>query len=212
MHDTALLSGQLFALAYGGHGKTVIDVGGKNINGSLKDFFIQHGMKYISVDLEPDPSVDIVIQPGQKLPFDDQSVDLVVSTSCFEHDPLFWMTFKDMCRITKLNGYIYINAPANGPYHAHPADNWRFYSDAAQSLAYWSGIQISQETVFPVQVVETFHILPIQNIWIDFVSIWKRVTLPETQITLSNHIITHTGPLQTLLQTLHVSISKKPVT
>ena len=61
--------------------------------------------------MEADPSVDIVTPPGDKLPFGDSYVDLIVSTSCFEHDPCFWMTFKEMTRIIKPSGYIYINAP-----------------------------------------------------------------------------------------------------
>ena len=51
-----------------------------------------------------------------------------------------------MTRIIKPSGYIYINAPTTGHYHCYPGDNWRFYSDAGQALAYWSGKQISNET------------------------------------------------------------------
>jgi len=47
------------------------------------------GMKYVCIDMEADASVDIVVPPGEKLPFEDGSVDLIVSTSCFEHDPCF---------------------------------------------------------------------------------------------------------------------------
>ena len=46
-------------------------------------------MKFVCIDMEADPSVDILVQPGEKLPFEDGSVDLIVSTSCFEHDPCF---------------------------------------------------------------------------------------------------------------------------
>jgi hypothetical protein len=55
----------------------------------------------------------------------------------------------------------------------YPGDNWRFYSDAGQALAYWSGKQISDEKIFPVKVVETFTI--VNNEFNDFVCVWQRV-------------------------------------
>ena len=61
-----------------------------------------------------------------------------VSTSCFEHDPIFWLTFKEIARVTKVGGYVYINAPSNEVYHGYPGDNWRFYKDAPAALAYWA--------------------------------------------------------------------------
>ena len=106
MHDTASKSGELFAQFYGGANKVVVDIGGKNVNGSLRNFFENLGMKYICVDIEEDASVDIVVKPGNKLPFENGSIDLIVSTSCFEHDPCFWITFKEMTKIIKLGGFI----------------------------------------------------------------------------------------------------------
>jgi len=186
MHDTASFASLCFSEAYGSPGKVVVDIGGLDVNGTLRNFFVERGMKYICIDMESHPSVDIVIKPGEKLTFENQSVDLIVSTSSFEHDPLFWMTFKEMCRIVKLGGFIYINAPSNGVYHCHPGDNWRFYADAGQALAYWSGVQISNEDIFPVKVLESFHVLPLNDIWIDFVCVWERVNEKETDIVLSD--------------------------
>lgn len=196
MHDTALQSGSLFAEVYGSNNKIVCDIGGLNVNGSLKNSFINNNMKFICVDLEEHPSVDIVIKPGDKLPFEDGSIDLIVSTSCFEHDPCFWLTFKEMCRVVKLGGYIYINAPVNGSYHCYPDDNWRFYPGAGQALAYWSGIKMYDENIYPVKVIETFNILPKSSEWIDFVCIWQRVNDKDTSIVLSHEIKNKVGMLE----------------
>jgi SAM-dependent methyltransferase len=182
MHDTAYISCITFGEKYGGQGKIVLDVGGRNVNGSVKDFFISKGMEFICLDIQHHESVDIVVEPGKKYPFENGSIDLIISTSCFEHDPCFWMTFKEMSRIIKTDGFIYINAPSNGVYHGHPGDNWRFYSDAGQALAYWSGVQINNEDIFPVEVVETFHVLPLEDIWTDFICIWKRTSLRTQDI------------------------------
>ena len=93
-----------------------------------------------------------------------------------------------MCRIVKSDGYIYIyvNAPKNGPYHCHPGDNWRFYYDAGQALSYWSSYKYGNEDIFPVKVVETFHVNPVSenDIWIDFVCIWMRTDVKQEEILL----------------------------
>ena len=196
MHYTALMSGKLFSETYGSLDKIVVDIGGQDVNGSIRSFFTEKGMKYISVDMVEHSSVDVVVKPCEKLPFENGSIDLIVSTSCFEHDPCFWLTFKEMTRIVKLGGFIYINAPTNGAYHCYPGDNWRFYSDAGQALAYWSGIQMSNEEIFPVKVVETFHILPCNDTWMDFICVWKRVEDKETEITIKDEVSNNIGVLQ----------------
>ena len=209
MHYTASKSGDLFAQFYGGVGKIVLDIGGKDVNGWLRVFFERLGMKYICVDIESHTSVDVVVKPGDKLPFNNGSIDLIVSTSCFEHDPCFWITFKEMTRITKLGGFIYVNAPTNGPYHCHPGDNWRFYSDAGQALSYWSSFQFSNEPIFPVKVVETFHILPKNEVWVDFVCVWERVDEKQSNIVVSNIIFENIGILEKMLNDNNVYTIKK---
>jgi SAM-dependent methyltransferase len=173
MHDTALASGVAFSEVYGRPGMLVVDIGGKNVNGSLRQTFESAGMTFVSVDMEEHPSVDVVVKPGEKLPFGDGTVDLVVSSSCFEHDPCFWMTIREMARITKLGGFVYVSAPSGGPYHGYPGDNWRFYKDSAYALAFWSCHKLhSEDVVFPLMVEETFTIC-VPN-WRDRVSIWRR--------------------------------------
>ena len=207
MHLSAQVSADAFADTYGAPGKVVVDIGGQDVNGSLRNSFEKRGMKYICVDMEEHPSVDVVVRPGEKLPFEDQSVDLVVSTSCLEHDPVFWMTFKEMTRIIKDDGHIYVNAPATGSYHCYPGDNWRFYSDAGQALAYWSGIQVSTEKVYPVKVLETCHVLG--NEWIDIVCVWGRTQTKETEIVVSQHISSTIGKMEEQIQKQGLSTLEK---
>ena len=76
MHQTSLIAGESFSEVYGGLGKIVVDIGGRDENGSLRNFFTSKGMKFICIDMSKDPSVDIVVKPGDKLPFDDSSIDL----------------------------------------------------------------------------------------------------------------------------------------
>jgi SAM-dependent methyltransferase len=213
MHDTAYISGECFFRTYGKENTTVVDIGGMNVNGSLRSIAESLNMKYISVDMTEHESVDIVLKDPHKLPFENQSVDLIISTSCFEHDPCFWITFKEMCRIIKNDGYIYINAPKNGVYHCYPGDNWRFYFDAGQALAYWSSYQYKDEDVFPVEIVETFHINPmndgLNDGLNDFVCIWKRTEEKQKEILVKPEIYNNRGKLQTELNSRGLSTTVK---
>lgn len=199
MHDTALLTGKLFSEKYANNDTplTVLDIGGQDVNGSLRQFFTNHN--FISIDIEPGRGVDLVVPPGQDLPYEDGTVDIIVSSSCFEHDPCFWLTFREMCRVVKKGGYIYVSAPANGMYHRHPGDNYRFYPDTGQALAYWSAKEFKGK-IHPVIVEEVFLVYPISDIWVDFVCVWKRVEDSEqvTQI-VDDSIKSKIGPIRQAL-------------
>lgn len=152
MHNTALINAQKFYNKYcleNIHTKTVLDIGSLDVNGTLKPIF-KLAYKYIGIDQCGGNNVDIVCS-SHKIPLIDNSIDIIVSSSCFEHDPMFWITFQEMCRLIKFNGLIYINAPSNGPYHAHPVDNWRFYADAWKSLEQW-GIYLN----YNIKLLESY--------------------------------------------------------
>jgi SAM-dependent methyltransferase len=78
------------------------------------------------------------------LPFDDNSVDLVLSGQMLEHCPHFWLVFNEIFRILKPNGMAFIIAPSSGPVHRYPVDCYRFYPDSYQALAEWSGLRLVQ--------------------------------------------------------------------
>lgn len=131
----------------------VLDVGGLNVNGSVRPLFEEAGHAFCALDMEAHWSVDVVSPPGEPLPFEDGSFDAVVSTSCFEHDPIFWLTFKEIARVTKDKCYVYINAPSNEVYHGYPGDNWRFYKDAPAALSYWASKKGYGER-YAIQVID----------------------------------------------------------
>lgn len=139
MHDTAFANAYTFFQRFCRddiENKTVLDIGSYDVNGTLKPIFI-NSKKYIGLDQSAGPNVDLV-SSSHDIPLEDNSIDIIVSSSCFEHDNMFWVTFREMCRLVKPGGLIYINAPSNGPYHAHPVDNWRFYKDSWSALLEWA--------------------------------------------------------------------------
>lgn len=184
MHDSALKCGEAFSEIFGGEDKIVVDIGGMNMNGSLRQIFESKKMKFISVDCVEHESVDVVVKHNDKLPFETSSVDLIISTSCFSYNPCFWMTFKEMARILKPNGFIYINTPSNNrvsrPTNASwYGDHWRFCADSGQALAYWSTVQLFNEETHPVKVLETFHLAESSSKFQDFICIWQKVEQNE---------------------------------
>lgn len=171
MHDTAFEFGRAFFETYLPTNHSIIlDVDSQDINGSLR-VCAPVGSTYIGIDMAAGKNVDIVLADPHIFPLPDQHFDAVVATSCFEHDPMFWLTFLEIVRVTRRGGYIYISAPANGWYHQHPRDNWRFYPDAGLSLRDWA-----RREGFDVELVESFTGRRKLDIWNDFVMVFGHGT------------------------------------
>jgi SAM-dependent methyltransferase len=151
MHASAFELGRLFFNFYWRQGfRRILDIGSLDINGSLR----QHcppAAEYVGIDCTAGPGVDLVLEDPYQYPFPAGHFDLIVSTSCFEHDPMFWLTFVEASRVLSPDGFLYLNAPSNGWYHAHPWDNWRFYPDAALALERWA-----QRSGMLIHCIESF--------------------------------------------------------
>lgn len=119
----------------------VIDLGAMNVNGSYRELFSSN-VEYIGVDLEEGPGIDIVLEDVYKLPFDDSSIDLVLSGQMIEHCGQFWRVFSEIARVLKPEGIAFIIAPSTGPVHRYPVDCYRFYPDSYQALAEWSNLRL----------------------------------------------------------------------
>lgn len=116
----------------------VLDVGSLDVNGTLKPLFaVNNNWKYTGMDLQAGNNVDIVLEDMHKYPFQDSCFDVIVSTTVLEHDPMFWISFQEMVRVTKSKGYIYLCTPSAGRVHRYPLDCWRFYPDAYKALSMW---------------------------------------------------------------------------
>lgn len=81
MHPTALRNGKLFFDTYGRalSKGTVVDIGAQDVNGSLKSV-CPTDVRYVGVDFVAGKGVDIILEDPYKLPFEDNSVDAVLSS------------------------------------------------------------------------------------------------------------------------------------
>lgn len=138
MHPSAMTLGALFFKCYlsDANGKTVVDLGSRDVNGSLRQV-CPDAATYIGVDFESGEGVDVVLDSPYRLPFADASVDVVVCSSVFEHSQFYWLVFLELMRILKPEGLLYLNVPSNGYIHRYPVDCWRFYPDAGRALVAW---------------------------------------------------------------------------
>lgn len=64
----------------------VLDLGGRNVNGSIRDLF-PCATHYVAVDIREGDGVDVVADASTWVP--DQEYDVVVSTETFEHTPVW---------------------------------------------------------------------------------------------------------------------------
>lgn len=170
MHPTAMQNGQLFFDTYLDKSSTsvVVEIGAQNVNGSLRDV-APPGVRYIGVDFVVGKGVDVVLTDPYCLPFESESVDVIVSSSCLEHSEMFWLSFTECLRILKPDGLLFINVPSNGAFHRYPVDCWRFYPDAGSALVTWA----KRQGMNPA-LMESFITPQFEDVWNDFLAVFVK--------------------------------------
>ncbi|MHC4091687.1 MAG: class I SAM-dependent methyltransferase [Planctomycetota bacterium] len=107
-----------FPQLFRGNAISVLEIGSRNINGSVRDFF--RAGTYVGLDLSAGPGVDVVChaadyecQPG--------SFDVVISCEALEHDVRWRDTIAAACRALRPDGGLIITCagPARGEHGTH---------------------------------------------------------------------------------------------
>jgi SAM-dependent methyltransferase len=93
------------------HNAKVLDVGSLNINGCVKEFTFS--CDYTGIDVGPGNNVDVVC-PGQDFNDPEESYDMVCSSECFEHNPFWVETFRNMIRLCKSEGFVFFTCSTTG--------------------------------------------------------------------------------------------------
>lgn len=173
MHPTAMTNAKQFFDCYGpqlraGQPVKVIEIGSRDVNGSIRKH-CPPDFEYVGVDFEAGKGVDLVLADPYELPFEAESADLVVSSSCFEHSELFWILFLEIMRLLKPHGLFYLNAPSNGGFHRYPVDCWRFYPDSGRALVTWA-----RRNGVDALLLESYTSLQFGDIWNDFVGVFLK--------------------------------------
>ena len=179
MHDTALEFGKLFFETYIDKSKlvTIADIGSMDVNGSLRSVAPKDSI-YIGIDLEKGKGVDRIMKDPYLIPLENNSVDIVVSSSSFEHIEFFWITFNEILRVLSKNGIFYLNTVSNGSFHQYPRDYYRFYPDSGLALCNWG-----KKNDYQVCLLESFIGCQKKDRWNDFVAVFQKSSKPKD----SNH-------------------------
>lgn len=145
----------------------IVEIGSQNVNGSLRDHF--PNTTYIGVDFVEGNGVDVILTDPYKLPFDNDSVDMVLCSSVFEHSEMFWVLYLEILRILKPYGLFYLNAPSNGDVHRWPVDCWRFYPDSGNALVSWA-----KRNDYNTALLESYISHQNLGFWNDFVAVFVK--------------------------------------
>lgn len=127
----------------------VVDVGSLDVNGTYKSLMPDNWV-YTGVDMVAGRNVDIVMSDPYKLPFSDNSVNIVISGQCFEHVARPWLMIKEMARILDPGGHCFITAPAKMHLHSYPHDYWRIYPEGMRVLLEEGGFKVKEVYTNPV--------------------------------------------------------------
>ena len=108
----------------------VVEVGGRNINGGVRDLF--DAVTYLSVDLEGGPGVDVVADFATFTP--EGRVDVVVCCEVFEHTESWRALCAHAAEVLEPDGQFLVTAagPGREPHSAHdggPLRGGEFYEN-----------------------------------------------------------------------------------
>lgn len=121
----------------------ILDVGSMDVNGTYHPLFSAPAWKYIGLDMEAGPNVDVVLRnPYAWTEITDNAVDVLISGQALEHVEFFWLTMEEIARVLKPGGLCCIIAPSAGVEHRYPVDCWRFYPDGFRALAYYVELDV----------------------------------------------------------------------
>ena len=109
----------------------VLDVGSRNINGSVKDF-IEGYKEFTGVDMIKGKDVDVVLNAHYLMQkFQPETFDLITCCETLEHDDRFWITVFNMRQLLKPGGWLVVTTPGiNFFKHDFPHDYYRFTEEA----------------------------------------------------------------------------------
>ena len=93
-------------------GAKIIEIGSYDVNGSVRDIF-EGAEQFVGVDLTEGAGVDIVAY-GHEVDHADGTYDLSLSGECFEHDPHWQDSFRNMVRMTRPGGLVVFTCASHG--------------------------------------------------------------------------------------------------
>lgn len=129
-----------FVAAHSGTYPHVVELGGRDVNGGVRDLFDYD--RWLSIDLHPGPAVDVVADARTYRP--NFEADLVVCCEVAEHCPRPWQLVANAHRILRPGGVFLFTAacPPRAPHSAvdgGPVRDEHYRNIDPYRLASWLG-------------------------------------------------------------------------
>lgn len=128
MHQSVLDFGKLYFDPYHvAWRQRVLEVGSRNVNGSLRQSIEPHCQEYVGIDIEDGLGVDIVMPAEDLTKRFKSEFDIVICTEMLEHAEDWRTAINQMKYVLIGDGQIFITTRGPGfPYHEYPGDHWRY--------------------------------------------------------------------------------------
>lgn len=126
-HSSVLKFGEELTKKYDFKGKTILEIGSYDVNGTLQQYFRPLAKEYIGVDIEHGPGVDEVVDEDADLvkTYGKNSFDIVICTEMLEHAKDWRKAITAIKQIAREAVIVTTRSPGF-PYHAFPNDYWRY--------------------------------------------------------------------------------------
>lgn len=149
---------------------TVLDIGcGQK---PYYPFLVGKVKTYIGVDIQHWPGLDCLAK-GEELPFKGETFDLILSTQALEHVENPQKVIKEIHRICKTNGILFISLPFLWEIHNYPHDYWRFSEQGIRLLLrMFRDVEIFHSGNSLQALVQTFNLFLDRNMKRKLVKRW----------------------------------------
>jgi SAM-dependent methyltransferase len=118
-------------------GREVLEVGARDVNGSLRPHIESLGpARYVGADIEMGPGVDDVVDAADLVShYGSESFDLVVTTEMVEHTRDWRVVMSNLKRVLRPGGHLLLTTRSPGfHYHGWPYDFWRYTQDDLRKI------------------------------------------------------------------------------
>lgn len=165
-------------------GKKVLEIGSRNINGSLRPYVESLEPKsYVGIDIIDGPGVDKICGVEELVDtLGEQEFNIIIATELIEHVQDWRTAIHNIKKICNLNGIIIITTRSIGfPIHGFPNDFWRFEKKDMQFI--FSDLDITsleKDPMVPGIFVKAIKSEPFQEVDISNYSLYSTITNKRT--------------------------------